>query len=96
MALVIWSTTAIACSSSLMPGVGREILTPWQPQTFDLTADGSLQARATRQPYLVAPAGMNVIGKQLAQGLTIHRQQRLLGLALTAAQNLATHRRPRG
>jgi renalase len=62
----------------------QKILTPWQPQTFDLTADGSLQARATRQPYLVAPAGMNVIGKQLAQGLTIHRQQRLLGLALTA------------
>ena len=59
------------------------ILTPWQPQPFELTADGSLQARATRQPYLVAPAGINMIGKQLAQGLTIHRQQKLLALALT-------------
>ncbi|WP_204137296.1 NAD(P)/FAD-dependent oxidoreductase [Halomicronema sp. CCY15110] len=64
---------------------GRQgILAPWQPQTFELQADGSLQAQATPQPYWVAPAGMNTIGKHLAQGLTIHRQQRLISLTLTA------------
>ncbi|WP_039726431.1 NAD(P)/FAD-dependent oxidoreductase [Leptolyngbya iicbica] len=59
------------------------ILAPWQPHSFALNAEGVLQAQPTRQSYFVAPAGMNAIGKQLAQGLTIYRQQRLVGLALT-------------
>ncbi len=61
----------------------EKILAPWQPQTFVMSAEGELQTGATHQPYLVAPNGMNALGKHLAQGLTIHRQQRLLSLALT-------------
>lgn len=62
----------------------RQILAPWQPHTYAMGQDGTLQEHPTREPYWVAPAGMNTIGKHLAQGLTIHQPQRLTRLALTA------------
>lgn len=62
----------------------QQILTPWQPHTYTMDAAGTLHKNLTHEPYLVAPAGMNAIAKHLAQGLTIHRQQRLISLALTA------------
>lgn len=62
----------------------QQILVPWQPHSYKMDAAGSLHAGPHGAPYWVAPAGMNAIGKQLAQGLTIHRQQRLVSLALTA------------
>lgn len=62
------------------------ILAPWQPRTYALNAAGDLQATPPAAPYLVAPAGMNAIGKALAAGLTIHRQQRAIKLTQTAHQ----------
>jgi len=59
------------------------LLAPWQPRTYVLNATGDLHERCPTAPYLVAPAGMNAIGKTLGRGLTIHRQQRLVSLALT-------------
>ena len=61
----------------------QQLVTPWQPHTYGMDAAGTLHPQSTGEPYWVAPAGMNVIGKHLAQGLTIHRQQRLIGLGLT-------------
>ncbi|MGD1859812.1 MAG: NAD(P)/FAD-dependent oxidoreductase [Leptolyngbyaceae cyanobacterium] len=64
----------------------RQILSPWQPHTYELSATGELYPRSLDQPLLVAPAGMNAIGKHLAEGLTVHRQQRLISLKLTDQQ----------
>lgn len=63
--------------------LNQGILVPWQPQRYQLSAAGELSDRLPDQSYLVAPAGMNAIGKTLAQGLTIHQPQRLLSLSLT-------------
>lgn len=62
------------------------MLAPWQPRTYALNATGDLHAQPLTRPCLVAPAGVSVIGKTLAQGLTIHRQQRAIKLTPTAPQ----------
>ncbi|WP_430713012.1 NAD(P)/FAD-dependent oxidoreductase [Nodosilinea sp. AN01ver1] len=55
--------------------VAAGILQPWQPERFELGADGELKATATATLY-AAPQGMSSIAKALAPGLTIHRQWR--------------------
>lgn len=53
--------------------VAADILQPWQPESFELGADGALKATATAALY-TAPQGMSSIAKTLAPGLTIYRQ----------------------
>ncbi|PSR19384.1 FAD-dependent oxidoreductase [filamentous cyanobacterium CCP3] len=55
--------------------VAAGILQPWQPESFELGADGELKATATAKLY-TASQGMSSIAKALAPGLTIHRQWR--------------------
>ncbi|MBE9158270.1 FAD-dependent oxidoreductase [Nodosilinea sp. LEGE 06152] len=60
----------------LMPDlVAGDVLQLWQPESFELGADGLLNPTATAALY-VAPQGMSSIAKALAPGLTIHRQWR--------------------
>lgn len=62
----------------------RGILQPWRPHCFSLTQEG-LKAVHQDTVYYTAPAGMSAVGKELAQSLTIHRQQR--AIALTFDEN---------
>lgn len=61
-------------------------LQPWQPETFALTADGSLTAVAPStgsETIYVAPKGMSSVAKALAPDLTIYRQWRATDLSPT-------------
>ncbi|MEM1308650.1 MAG: hypothetical protein AAGF98_03950, partial [Cyanobacteria bacterium P01_H01_bin.153] len=60
--------------------LNQEILAPWRPRFYELSTNRELHQRSLDQPLLVAPAGMNAIGKHLAAGLTVYRQQRLISL----------------
>lgn len=51
------------------------VLQPWEPQTFTLGVNGSLEAMAVEKLY-VAPQGMSAVAKALAPGLVIHRHWR--------------------
>ena len=66
--------------------IGQGILTPWQPHTYYLDSTGQLNPDPLAPPYYVAPTGMSAIGKALAVGLTIHRQQRVIALSPTSHQ----------
>ncbi|MGB3309845.1 MAG: FAD-dependent oxidoreductase [Nodosilinea sp.] len=61
---------------SLIPNLmAADMLRPWQPESFELGADGALTATSTAALY-VASQGMSAVAKALAPGLTIHRQWR--------------------
>ncbi|MEL6400538.1 MAG: FAD-dependent oxidoreductase [Cyanobacteria bacterium J06607_6] len=59
----------------------QQLLTPWQPHTYSLDRSGQLQSDRLASPCYVAPAGMSALGKALATGLTVHRQQRVTAIA---------------
>lgn len=65
--------------------VQQGVLRTWQPHTFYLDSTGQLNPDPSAPPYYVAPAGMSTLGKALATGLMIHRQER--AIALTPAAN---------
>ncbi|MGD1928542.1 MAG: NAD(P)/FAD-dependent oxidoreductase [Leptolyngbyaceae cyanobacterium] len=60
----------------------QQLLTPWQPHTYRLDLIGQLHPNPLTAPCYVAPAGMSALGKALATGLTVHRQQRVTAIAL--------------
>lgn len=60
------------------------LLTLWHPHTYYLDSTGQLNPDPLAPPYYVAPAGLSAIGKALATGLTVHRQQRVTHLDLAA------------
>jgi renalase len=64
--------------------VHHGMLTLWRPHTYYLDSTGQLNPDPLAPPYYVAPAGMSAIGKTLAAGLTVHRQQRVVAIAPTA------------
>ncbi|MEM9767787.1 MAG: FAD-dependent oxidoreductase, partial [Cyanobacteria bacterium P01_D01_bin.71] len=66
--------------------LNQEILAPWRPRLYELSTNRELHQRSLDQPLLVAPDGMNAIGKHLAVGLTVYRQQRLISLTPTNQQ----------
>ena len=59
----------------------QQLLTPWQPHTYRLDRTGQLQSDNSIHPCYVAPEGMSALGKALATGLTLHRQQRVTTIA---------------
>ena len=59
----------------------QQLLTPWQPHTYRLDLFGQLQPDRLASPCYVAPEGMSALGKALATGLTVHRQQRVTAIA---------------
>ncbi len=59
--------------------LAANVLQPWQPEAFSLSADGALQPMATGTLY-VAPQGMSAVAKALAPGLNIHRHWRATSL----------------
>lgn len=61
--------------------VDRDVLTSWQPHTYYLDSTGQLNPDPLAPPYYIAPAGMSAIGKALASGLTVYRQQRAIAIA---------------
>ena len=60
----------------------QQLLTPWQPHTYRLDRTGQLQPDRLPPPCYVAPEGMSALGKALATGLTVQRQQRVTAIAL--------------
>ena len=59
----------------------QQLLTPWQPHPYRLDRTGQLQSDRLTHPCYVAPEGMSALGKALATGLTLHRQQRVTAIA---------------
>lgn len=63
----------------------RGLLIEWQPHLYCLDGNGQLKLVPSTSPYYVAPAGMSAIGKSLAANLTVHRQQRVIAIALNSS-----------
>lgn len=59
--------------------LAADVLQPWQPEAFSLSADGALRPIATGTLY-IAPQGMSAVAKALAPGLNIHRHWRASAL----------------
>ena len=60
-------------------------LHPWPRQHYRLSATGELTI-APAPKVAIAPSGINSVGKFLAEGLTVYRQQRVVALAPTEHQ----------
>ncbi|MEM9002680.1 MAG: FAD-dependent oxidoreductase [Cyanobacteria bacterium P01_F01_bin.86] len=60
--------------------VKQGVLIDWHPHTLRFDSTGQLVPASLRQPCYVAPAGMSTVGKVLAQGLSIERQQRVVAI----------------
>lgn len=62
----------------LKPYIADGLVTEWQPQLVDCDAVGQFTPRPSTPPRYVGVPGINSICKQLAEGLTVHKQAKVL------------------
>lgn len=64
--------------------LAEQLIVPWRPQSYGLGAGRTLRDRPLTAMLYAAPAGMNAVGKELAEGLMIHHHQRVINLSTSS------------
>ena len=76
-----FSAQSPAFAAQVDAWIAQGVLTRWQPRTATWHRETGFQEDGLLGPRWVAQPGMSALGRQLAKGLSVQRQQRVLPLA---------------